>query len=111
MKAPDHVERVAGVRYDDVPTTRLPPPSAMEQLLGPRRPPGWVLAKSGGRGPGDAVLHAPDCEEAPEGAPVLSVERAMDAAEKAGVRLCSLCGAAAELEPLLRGFDHLGDGG
>ncbi|MFF3909769.1 DUF6233 domain-containing protein [Streptomyces sp. NPDC001848] len=76
------------------------------------RPSGWVLTKSGGgRGPSDAVLHAPDCGEAPHGAPVLTVERALDAAEKASVRLCSLCGAGADLEPLLRGFGHLGDGG
>nr|WP_319276883.1 DUF6233 domain-containing protein [Streptomyces ipomoeae] len=51
-------------------------------------------------------MHAPDCDEAPQGAPVLTVERALDAAEKARVRLCTLCGAAQEREPLLDGFDH-----
>lgn len=40
------------------------------------------------------------------GQALLELERALDAAEKAGVRLCSLCGAAQELEPLLSGFDR-----
>lgn len=53
------------------------------------------------------MLHALDCDEAPQGAPALELERALDTAEKAGVRLCSLCGAAQELEPLLRGFDRI----
>ncbi|MFE0845861.1 DUF6233 domain-containing protein [Streptomyces rochei] len=51
-------------------------------------------------------MHAVDCEEAPAGAPVLPLERTLDAAERPGVRLCSLCGAAAELDPVLKGFDH-----
>jgi hypothetical protein len=33
----------------------------------------------------------------------------MDAAEHPGTRLCTLCGAAQELTPLLRGFDHITD--
>ncbi|MEV5524061.1 hypothetical protein AB0N43_26830 [Streptomyces pseudogriseolus] len=37
---------------------------------------------------------------------MLELERALDAAEKTGVRLCSLCGAAHGLEPLLSGFDR-----
>ncbi|GKQ34684.1 hypothetical protein [Streptomyces sp. A012304] len=37
---------------------------------------------------------------------MLELERSLDAAEKAGVRLCSLCRAAQELEPLLHGFDR-----
>ncbi|MGW2051935.1 DUF6233 domain-containing protein [Streptomyces sp. NPDC001858] len=106
VKAPEHVEPVDGVSYDDVPTTRLPPPIERE-ILRPRRPTGWVLQKlHGQRGPDRGVLHAPDCVEAPQGAPVLKVDQALDAAEKAGVRLCTLCGAAQELEPLLDGFDH-----
>ncbi|MFJ3164398.1 hypothetical protein [Streptomyces kanasensis] len=36
-------------------------------------------------------------------APVLAWEQALDAAERPGVRLCSLC-AAAELDPVLKGF-------
>lgn len=109
VQAPDHVKPVDGVSYDDVPTERMekPSPSSVREILGPRRPTGWVLQRLDGRGgPGRGVLHAPDCDEAPQGAPVLTVERALDAAEKAGVRLCTLCGAAQELEPLLRGFDH-----
>lgn len=51
------------------------------------------------------------CAEAPKDAPVLELERALDAAEKGGARLCSLCGAASELDPVLRGFDHIGDSG
>ncbi|MEU4490064.1 hypothetical protein AB0H94_35200 [Streptomyces purpurascens] len=30
-----------------------------------------------------------------------TLERALDVAEQPGVRLCSLCGAASELEPVL----------
>lgn len=106
VQAPDHVRPVGGVSYDDVPTTYLEPPSSVQQALGPRRPSGWVLAKTGGRGPDRGVVHAVDCEEAPAGAPVLTWERALDAAEQQGARLCSLCGAAAELDPLLKGFDR-----
>ncbi|KFG10544.1 DUF6233 domain-containing protein [Streptomyces scabiei] len=107
VQAPDHVKPVPGVSYDDVPTTRLPPPPAEQQILGERRPSGWVLQKLGpGRGPGRGVIHAVDCEEAPAGAPVLSLDQALDAAEHPGARLCSLCGAAAELDPMLKGFDH-----
>lgn len=92
---------------DDVPTTRLPPSPIEREILGPRRPTGWVLQTlDGPGGPDRGVLHAPDCGEVPQGAPVLKVEQALDAAEKAGVRLCSLCGAAQELEPLLHGFDR-----
>ncbi|MFB7919195.1 DUF6233 domain-containing protein [Streptomyces sp. NPDC056061] len=71
-----------------------------------QRPSGWVLQKLGGRRPGQAVVHAVDCDEAPPGAPVLSLDRALDAAERPGVRLCTWCGAAAELAPVLRGFGH-----
>ncbi|MER6504444.1 DUF6233 domain-containing protein [Streptomyces sp. NPDC001455] len=106
VRAPDHVRPVDGVSYDAVPTEYLKP-SFVEEVLGPRRPSGWVLAKGGGRGPGrGGVVHAVDCEEAPAGAPVLTLERALNAAEQPGVRLCSLCGAAAELDPVLKGFDH-----
>ncbi|NJP53502.1 hypothetical protein HCJ93_26415 [Streptomyces sp. SBST2-5] len=107
VKAPDHVKPVPGVSYEDVPTTRLSPPPAEREILGPRRPSGWVMAKAGGRGSGrGGVVHAVDCDEAPAGAPVLTLERALDAAEQPGVRLCSLCGAAAELDPVLQGFDR-----
>jgi hypothetical protein len=41
-----------------------------------------VLQKLGdGRGPsGGVLLHAPDCEEAPQGAPLLDLEHALDLA-------------------------------
>ncbi|MFF6888717.1 DUF6233 domain-containing protein [Streptomyces sp. NPDC012421] len=52
-----------------------------------------------------AVVHAVDCTEAPERAPVLTWEQALDAAERPGVRLCSLC-SEAELDPVLKGFDE-----
>jgi hypothetical protein len=69
VKAPDHVKPVPGTSYDDVPTTRLPPPSPERVILGPRRPTAWVLQKmDGGRGPDRGVIHAVDCEEAPAGA-------------------------------------------
>ncbi|MFB8085933.1 hypothetical protein [Streptomyces sp. NPDC055992] len=40
-----------------------------------------------GRGPARGVLHAPDCEEAPEGTPLLDVQRALDVAENRGTQL------------------------
>ncbi|CAL9672900.1 DUF6233 domain-containing protein [Streptomyces sp. enrichment culture] len=110
VRAPDHVRPVDGVSYDAVPTERLPPPSSVREALGLRRAAGWVLQKASGRGPGRAVLHAVDCEEAPQGAPLLPLERALDVAEQPGTRLCSLCGAAQELDPVLRGFDHIEGG-
>jgi hypothetical protein len=107
VQAPDHVKAVPGVSYHDVPTTRLPPPSTEQRILGERRPSGWVLQKlNGGRGPGRGVIHAVDCDEAPAGAPKLTLDQALDAAEHPGTRLCSLCSAAAELDPMLRGFEH-----
>ncbi|WP_229900864.1 hypothetical protein [Streptomyces capoamus] len=55
VKAPDHVKPAPGVSYDDVPTTRLPPPPAEREILGPRRPSGWMLQKlERGRG----ITHA-----------------------------------------------------
>ncbi|MEU1021300.1 DUF6233 domain-containing protein [Streptomyces sp. NPDC005900] len=44
--------------------------------------------------PARRLLHAPDCEEAPLGAPLLGVEQALDVAENPGTRLCALCGCA-----------------
>jgi hypothetical protein len=93
VRAPQHVRPVDGVSYDAVPTEYLERPSPVQEALGPRWPSGWVLVKAGGPGRG-AVVHAVDCEEA------------LDAAEQPGVRLCSLCGAAAELDPVLKGFEH-----
>ncbi|MFI6672002.1 DUF6233 domain-containing protein [Streptomyces sp. NPDC050481] len=58
----------------------------------PRRP-------SPRSGPARSILHAPDCEEAPAGAPILDVDRALDTAEHPGTRLCMLCGAAHQLTP------------
>ncbi|MFE7216810.1 DUF6233 domain-containing protein [Streptomyces sp. NPDC001698] len=85
--------------------------STVREVLGERRPSGWVLQKlRGGRGPAGGVLHAPDCEEAPQGAPLLDVEHAQNVAENPATRLCNLCGCAAELTPLLQGFDHISDG-
>ncbi|MGW1659174.1 DUF6233 domain-containing protein [Streptomyces atratus] len=106
VRAPEHVRPVDGISYDDVPIKYLEPPSVVDQVLGPRRPSGWVLAKAGGRGPSRGTVHAVDCEEAPAGAPVLNLEKALDAAQHPGTWLCSLCGAAAELDPVLKGFDH-----
>ncbi|MFE1851011.1 DUF6233 domain-containing protein [Streptomyces sp. NPDC059489] len=103
VRAPEHVRPVGGVSYRAVPTERLEKPSAVREVLGPRRPSGWVLLKlDGGRG----VVHPVDCEEAPVGAPALTLDSALDAAEHPGTRLCSLCGAGAELDPLLQGFVH-----
>jgi hypothetical protein len=112
VRAPDHVRPVDGVDYDQVATERLEPspPSAVLKVLGERRPSGWVLQNvSGGRGPAQGVLHALDCEEAPKDAPQLDWKRALDVAENPATRLCTLCGCAQELTPLLRGFDHITD--
>lgn len=59
--APDHVRPVGGVDYDQVATERLESSSqsAVREVLGERRPSGWVLAKvREGRGPARSVLHA-----------------------------------------------------
>ncbi|MEU0588735.1 DUF6233 domain-containing protein [Streptomyces sp. NPDC006132] len=50
-----------------------------------------------------------DCEEAPQGAPLLDVEHASNVAENPGTQLCTLCGAGQELTPLLSGFEHITD--
>ncbi|MGW5666290.1 DUF6233 domain-containing protein [Streptomyces sp. NPDC003758] len=55
---------------------------------------------------GRGIIHAVDCEEAPAGAPVLALDKALDAAEHPGTRLCSPCSAAAEPDPVLKGLDH-----
>ncbi|OUC76535.1 hypothetical protein CA983_43990 [Streptomyces swartbergensis] len=113
VRAPDHVRPVDGVDYDQVVTEKLErsPQSVAREVLGERRPSGWVLAKvRDGRGPARSVLHAPDCEEVPAGAPLLDVEHALNVAENPGTRLCTLCGCAQELTPMLRGFDHITDG-
>ncbi|GHA69162.1 hypothetical protein GCM10010345_85950 [Streptomyces canarius] len=85
VRAPERVRPVDGVSYDAVPH-RVPGAAlARPGGAGPRRPSGWVLAKVGGRGPGrHGVVHAVDCEEAPAGAPVLPLERALDAAGEVG---------------------------
>nr|WP_185832375.1 DUF6233 domain-containing protein [Streptomyces sp. WAC 04229] len=112
VRAPDHVRPVDGIDYDQVPTEPLPsaPASVVREVLGERRPSGWVLAKvREGRGSVRGVLHAPDCEEAPQGAPLLGVEQALNVAENPGTRLCTLCGCAQELTPMLSGFDRITD--
>lgn len=48
-------------------------------------------------GPARSVLHAPDCEEAPQGAPLPDVDRALNAAEHPGTRLFSLAFGALQL--------------
>jgi hypothetical protein len=54
-----------------------------QQVLGECRPSGWVLLKlSVGRGPDRGVIHAVDCEEAPAEAPALTLDKALDAAER-----------------------------
>ncbi|MEU9298346.1 hypothetical protein [Streptomyces sp. NPDC048266] len=66
LRPQTHLRPVEETSYDAVPTERLEPPPAIEQLLGPRRPSEWVLARlGGGRGPTQAVVHAVDCADAP----------------------------------------------
>ncbi|MFF2306084.1 DUF6233 domain-containing protein [Streptomyces sp. NPDC058128] len=111
LRPQDHLRPVEGVSYDSVPAERLEPPSLVKQILGPRQPSGWFLEDLGGRtGRSQAVVHAADCAEAPKDAPRLSLNQALDAAARPGIRLCSLCGAAQELDPDIRGFD-IGSGG
>ncbi|WP_241691568.1 DUF6233 domain-containing protein [Streptomyces sp. GZWMJZ-114] len=95
---------VPGTDYEGVPTTRLPPASFIDTALGPRRPPGWVLAKGDGRA-SRATVHAVDCEEAPAGAPTLSLDQALNAAEDPRVRVCAVCGAVQELDFFLHESD------
>jgi hypothetical protein len=42
-------------------------------------------------------------------APLLDLERALDLAEIPSLRLCTWCGCAQEVAPLLRGFGHIAD--
>nr|WP_308287841.1 hypothetical protein [Streptomyces griseoincarnatus] len=46
-------------------------------------------------------MHAPDCEEAPEEAPLLDVQQALDVAENPGTQLWLW---QRELAPLVSGF-------
>ncbi|MEU0664153.1 hypothetical protein [Streptomyces lavendulocolor] len=78
VRAPQHVRPLDGVSYDDVPVEYLEPPSVVERELGPRRPSGWMLTKTGGRGTGRGTIHAVDCAEAPARVPVLTLEHALD---------------------------------
>ncbi|MET8831621.1 DUF6233 domain-containing protein [Streptomyces sp. NPDC004610] len=110
VRAPGQVRPVDGADYGQVPTDRLrqTPHTVVREILGEHRPTGWVLQKLDGRGPARGVLHTRDCDEAPEGAPPLGLDLALDLAERPPTRLCTLCGCAQELTPLLHGFDHTG---
>ncbi|MEU8762717.1 DUF6233 domain-containing protein [Streptomyces sp. NPDC048659] len=101
-RRPAQLRPIPGVDYSAVPAVRLPEPSLIKVALGERRPSGWGM-RGGPRGQG--TIHAPDCTEAPPGATTLSLDQALTLAERPAVTLCSLCGAAAELTPLLRGFE------
>ncbi|MEV5950375.1 DUF6233 domain-containing protein [Streptomyces sp. NPDC051993] len=109
VEAPAHVRPVEGASYDSVPTRRLPPSAPPLPVSDPERPRGWVVQRLPGPGSARGILHAPDCTEAPPGVPTLSLNTALDTAEKPGTRLCTLCSAAGELDPILRGFDHIQD--
>ena len=108
VESPEQVRPVEGIDYSKVETRKLPP---RLPLPDPGRPRGWVLQRldQRGRGPAQGVIHAPDCKEAPPNAPALTLDQALDNAQKPGTRLCSLCGAAGELDPMIRGFDHIND--
>ncbi|MFF4031723.1 DUF6233 domain-containing protein [Streptomyces sviceus] len=49
----------------------------------------------GGRGPGRGVVHAVDCQEALAGAPLLTLDQALGAAEHPGTR------AVLSVQPML----------
>ncbi|WP_435851295.1 DUF6233 domain-containing protein [Streptomyces mirabilis] len=53
---------------------------------------GSCRSRTAGRGPGRSVVHAADCKEAPAGAPLLTLDQALDAAEHPVTRLCSVGG-------------------
>ncbi|MFI5825017.1 DUF6233 domain-containing protein [Streptomyces rishiriensis] len=57
-----------------------------------------------GRGPAQGVIHAVDCGEVPAGAPPLTLDHALGAAENPGVRLCSRYGAASNSIPCHGGY-------
>jgi hypothetical protein len=94
VHAPHHVRPIDGVDYDQVPTERIertPQETAREN---PRPAQAHRMVRQTlrdeGSGPARHVIHAPDCEEAPDGAPALTLEKALNAAEQPGTRLCSL---------------------
>ncbi|MFE5948172.1 DUF6233 domain-containing protein [Streptomyces sp. NPDC056480] len=100
LRPQDHLHPVEGTSYDAVPIERLESSSLVERVQGARRPSGWVLQDLGGRrGRSQAAVHTVDCAEAPQSAPLLSLDQALAAAARPGVRLCSLCGTAQELDP------------
>ncbi|CAL9327898.1 hypothetical protein SUDANB6_00012 [Streptomyces sp. enrichment culture] len=57
VRAPDHVRPIDSVDYDQVATERLEPlPQSLGgEVLGERRPSGWVLAKPAGHHCGQAL--------------------------------------------------------
>lgn len=110
FRASEHVWQVNGIDCDQVPPSTFRRRHRPQGARGARWPSGWVPAKvPEGRGPAPGVLHAPDCEEAPEDTPLLDVQRALDVAENPGTQLYTLCGCAQELTSMLRGFDHIGN--
>jgi hypothetical protein len=78
VRALDHVRPVDGVDYDQVATEHLP--AASVHVGSPRGPRGAGLRSGAGPKADPGVLHAPDCEEAPQDAPLLSVEQALNVA-------------------------------
>lgn len=105
VRAPDHVRSVDGVSYDAVPTEYLQPPSPVQEV---RAAVSVRLGAGEGWRPGSRPGRCRACRRlrkgAGRGAPVLPLDRALEATEQPGLRLCSLCGAAAE--PVAKGFDH-----
>ncbi|MFF5705690.1 hypothetical protein ACFY7H_24880 [Streptomyces sp. NPDC012794] len=69
-----------------------------------------MLQKSGSGEPGRAVLHAVDRTEAPQGAPLLPLERALDVAEQPGHPAVLPARRSAGTGPVLLGFDSIEGG-
>ncbi len=104
MWVPDaYVRPVEGVLYDDVSTRHPAPEPAPAPVVeaGESRLAWRIerLPRERGR-PGWSVVHVHDCEDADDG-DVLDIEQALLVLQSPGTRVCTKCGAANALPPLM----------
>ncbi|WP_327321346.1 DUF6233 domain-containing protein [Streptomyces sp. NBC_01210] len=110
----DYVRLLEGIVYDDVPaqglapavdapTQRLEPvPAATPVVEAVERAGAWRierLPRERGR-PGWNVVHVHDCEDADDG-DILDLDQALTVVRQPGTRVCTKCGAAETLPPLM----------
>jgi hypothetical protein len=112
VRAPEDVRPVEGVDYDQVVTEKLErsPQTVVREVLGEHRPSGGCCRSCATA----AARPAPSCtpRTARKHKPARRCSmwtRALDTAEHPGTRLCTPCGAAQELTPMLSRFDHITD--